>query len=150
MCSALVLIASIMTNHLHPFPDDQASKELSKFQGAWVMVAGEKDGERIADDLVKKNKIVWNGKKAELDSPHQSKEKLKVTIALDPTKKPKQMDWVRDTGPDTGKTMYAIYEWIDPDQYRVCFAPAGKDRPKEFATKPGSGHFLHVWKRVKE
>jgi hypothetical protein len=34
--------------------------------------------------------------------------------------------------------------------YRVCFAPPGKPRPREFATKPGSSHTLHVWKRVKD
>lgn len=44
------------------------------------------------------------------------------------------MEWVRETGPDAGKTMFAIYEWIDDDHYRVCVAQAGKERPKEFAT----------------
>jgi uncharacterized protein (TIGR03067 family) len=129
--------------------DDDASKELLKLEGVWVMVSGEKDGEKIADEHVQKNKITWKGKQVELESPHQSKEKIKATCTLDVSKTPKEMVWVREVGPDAGKPMYAIYEWIDPDQYRICFAPAGKDRPKEFATKTGSGHFLHVWKRVK-
>ena len=150
MYLTLMMLACLTASNPVTLTDAPSDKELAKFQGTWVMVSGEKDGAKIADDLVKRNKIVWNGKKADLDSPHQSKEKIKLTVALDVTKKPKQMDWVRDTGPDTGKTMYAIYEWIDPDQYRICFAPAGKDRPKEFATKPGSGLYLHVWKRVKE
>jgi hypothetical protein len=30
------------------------------------------------------------------------------------------------------------------------FDPSGKERPTTFATKPGSGHILHVWKRAKE
>jgi uncharacterized protein (TIGR03067 family) len=150
MYLTLTMLACLTANNPATFTDTPSDNELAKFQGTWVMVSGEKDGAKIADDLVKKSKIVWNGKKADLDSAHQSKEKIKLTVALDVTKKPKQMDWVRDTGPETGKTMYAIYEWIDPDQYRICFAPAGKDRPKEFATKPGSGFYLHVWKRVKE
>jgi uncharacterized protein (TIGR03067 family) len=60
------------------------------------------------------------------------------------------MDWTRSNGPDAGKTMLAIYEFINDDEYRICFAPAGKERPKEFSTKAGSGHFLHTWKRLKK
>jgi uncharacterized protein (TIGR03067 family) len=41
-----------------------------------------------------------------------------------------------------------IYE-LDGDRYKVCFAPAGKPRPSEFASKPGSGSLLQAWKRKK-
>jgi len=147
---SLLVLACLGVSGPAPMLDDDSAKELNKLQGTWIMVTGEKDGEKIADEHIKKNKLVYKGKKVELESPHQSKETIKATTVIDVTKNPKQMDWVRDTGPDAGKTMYAIYEWIDPDQYRVCFAVAGKDRPKEFATKAGSGRYLHVWKRVKE
>jgi uncharacterized protein (TIGR03067 family) len=129
--------------------DDEAKKELKKFEGTWVMVSGERDGEKIADEHVQKSKITWKGGEAEVLTPHQSKDVIKGTVTIDPTKKPKEMDWKRSTGPDAGKTMRAIYEFMGDDQYRVCFAPGDKDRPKEFSTKPGSGHTLHVWKRVK-
>ena len=46
--------------------------------------------------------------------------------------------------------MLGIYEFIEEDQYRVCFAVAGKERPTSFTTKPDSGHILHVWKRMKK
>ena len=114
------------------------------------MVSGEKEGEKLPDATVKQNKIVWKEKKVEVTSPHQSNELIKAAAKVDASKNPKEMEWIRETGPDAGKTMYAIYEWIDGDQYRVCFAPAGKDRPKEFSTKAGSGQMMHVWKRVKE
>ncbi len=129
--------------------DEDAKKDLKKLEGTWVMVSGEKDGEKVADENVKASKITWKGAEATIETPHQSKEPFKATTTLDPTKKPKEMDWVRSTGPDAGKPMHAIYEFIDEDTYRVCFAPAGKDRPKEFATKAGTGHMLHVWKRMK-
>ncbi len=29
---------------------------------------------------------------------------------------------------------------------KVCFASPGKDRPKEFSAKKGTGQLLHVWK----
>lgn len=82
---------------------------------------------------------------------HQSKETITSSaVTLDPSKKPREMSWKRANGPNPGTEMLAIYEWIDDDHYRVCFDPSGKERPKEFRTKPGSGHILHTWKRVKE
>jgi uncharacterized protein (TIGR03067 family) len=130
--------------------DDEVKKELKKFEGNWVMVSGEKEGEKIADEHVKQSKLTWKGKSVSLLTPHQSKETIQAECTLDPGKSPRQMDWVRSTEPGKGKKMQAIYEFMGEDQYRVCFAPPGKDRPTEFATKPGSGHMLHVWKRVKE
>jgi uncharacterized protein (TIGR03067 family) len=129
---------------------DEVKKELKKFEGNWVLVTGEKDGEKIADEHVKQSKITWKGKATSLFTPHQSKDPITATLSLDPAKSPKQMDWVRDTEPGKGKKMQAIYEFIDNDNYRICFAPPGKDRPTEFKTRPGTGHILHVWKRVKE
>jgi uncharacterized protein (TIGR03067 family) len=69
---------------------------------------------------------------------------------VDPSKKPAEMDWVRENGPGKEKTMMAIYEWLDGDTYRICFDPSGKERPKEFKSAPGSGYVLHTWKRAKK
>lgn len=129
---------------------DDADKELKKLQGTWVLAAGEKEGEKLPDEHVKASKITWKGKEASLLTPHQSKEIIRARVSIDPSQKPKQMEWVRSTEPGKGQKMYAIYEFIDGDTYRVCFALPGKERPTEFTTKPGSGHLLHVWKRAKE
>lgn len=128
---------------------DDADKEMKKFEGNWVMTAGERDGQKLADEHVKASKIGWKGKEVTVVTPHQSKEPIKGACTIDPTKSPKEMDWVRSAGPDAGKTFRAIYEFTGPDEYRICFAPAGQDRPKTFTTKAGSGHTLHSWKRVK-
>jgi len=146
----LLLLATVGLLVAADAKDDMTKKELDKFQGTWVLVSGEKDGQKIADDDVKKSKLTWKGKECAVETPHQSKETIKATAKLDPSKSPKEMDWERSAGPGVGKPMQAIYEFTGDDQYRICFAPAGKDRPKEFATKAGSGHILHVWKRVKE
>ncbi len=129
---------------------DAKDDELKKFEGTWVMASGEREGEKVADEHVKKSKITWEGKRVTVHTPHQSREPIRAETTVDPSKSPKQMDWVRSTGPGKGMAMHGIYEFIDADHYRVCFAPPGKERPKEFATKPGSGHTLHVWKRAKQ
>ena len=39
-----------------------------------------------------------------------------------------------------------IYK-IEKDVWTVCFALPGKERPKAFSTKSGTGEFIHVWKK---
>jgi len=51
--------------------------------------------------------------------------------------------------PDQGKTSAGIYA-LAGDRYQVCFAAPGKERPKEFATKAGSGLTCYTLKRAKE
>jgi uncharacterized protein (TIGR03067 family) len=128
---------------------DQATQELQKFEGAWVLVSGERDGANIADEHVQKSTITWKGTAFVIETPHQWREAMTGTIGVDPTKTPAEMHWVRDNGPDAGQRMLAIYEFMGDDQLRICFAPGDQERPKEFSTTAGSGHILHVWKRVK-
>ena len=70
-------------------------------------------------------------------------------MALDPTKKPKELEETITTGPNKGKVFSAIYE-IDDEHHKICFAAAGKERPMAFSSMPGSGHLLQVWKREKK
>jgi uncharacterized protein (TIGR03067 family) len=130
--------------------DDEAAKELQKLQGTWVLDSGEKDGQKLADEDVKRSRITWKGSSVSLYTPHQSKQAIRGEVTVDTTKRPHHMDWVRTTEPGKGQTMHAVYELLDEDHYRVCFAPPDKDRPTEFSTKPGSGHIQHIWKRVKQ
>jgi uncharacterized protein (TIGR03067 family) len=127
---------------------DDAAGDLKKLEGTWVLVSGKQDGKPIAADSVGKSRIVWKGKDVIVETPHQAKEPIKATATLAAGGRG-TMDWLRANGPDAGKTMLAIYEFRGPDEYVVVFAPAGKGRPKDLDTKPGSGHTQHVWKRVK-
>ena len=146
----LMVLLAASGSSLAAGKDDAAAADLKQFAGTWVMVSGKRDGQALASDHVAKSRITWKGNEVAVDTPHQSKETIKAMVAtLDPTKKPKEMDWTRAKGPDAGKKMLAIYEFAGPDEYRVVFAPAGKARPKDFDSKPGSHHHVHVWKRVK-
>ena len=127
---------------------DDAAADLKKFEGTWVLVSGKKDGQALAGETVSRSRIVWKGKDVVVETPHQSKDPIKATATVSGGAT-KSMDWTRANGPDAGKTMLAVYEFRGPDEYVVVFAPAGKDRPKELDAKAGSGHTMHVWKRVK-
>lgn len=145
VCSAQGLFAA------EPAQGGIDSAELQKFQGSWVMVAAEMDGKKVHDKHVKQSRISYVGNKVELTTPHQHKEKIVATIIkLDVTKTPREMSWVRNAGPNQGKTMIAIYQFEGPDQYKFSFDPAVKETPKKFGTKAGSGHIWHTWKRVQQ
>ena len=58
---------------------------------------------------------------------------------------PKSMDFTRANGPDAGKRC-ARSRVPQPDEYVIVFAPA-MGTPRTLDSKPGSGTFIHVWKR---
>ena len=124
---------------------EDAKKDLEKLEGTWLLVAGERDGKKFTEEEVKKTKLFIKGDTFRIPESSVATSQ-DGTIKMDPSKKPKEMDATTGSGPDKGKIWQGIYE-LDGDTYRVCFAPPGKDRPKEFSSKAGSGHLLQVWKR---
>ena len=65
---------------------------------------------------------------------------MRGTFKIDPTKRPRRMD---ATTP-AGEVSLGIYE-VEGDDYRVCFAPPGEERPRAFGSEPGSGYIYQVW-----
>jgi RNA polymerase sigma factor (sigma-70 family) len=73
------------------------------------------------------------------------------TSQIDPGGNPRTIDQVvtrRVAG--KGYTRRGIYEIVNKDSWRVCFAEPGKARPKSFAPKEGDGQTLWVFQRVKQ
>jgi len=140
-----LIIASISVSLAADNPQDPASKkDLNELQGTWKLVSAMKDGEALPEDKVKNTSIVIKDDTFVFPESAEYATSKEGTIKLDATKKPKQMDAF-----DREKVMLGIYK-LDGDRYKVCFAPTGKPRPSEFASKPGSGNLLQVWKRKKE
>lgn len=151
MVTVMSLVWSIWTIDAAQTQGLSVDAELQKFQGSWVMISAEMDGKKVHDAHVKQSRITFVGDKVEIITPHQHKDKIVASVAkLDLTKNPKEMHWVRTVGPNAGATTIAIYEFEGPDQYKICFDPAGLAVPKKFGTKAGSGHIWHTWKRVKQ
>jgi uncharacterized protein (TIGR03067 family) len=73
----------------------------------------------------------------------------KGTFKIDATKKPKAIDFRTTSGLTEGQVMLGIYE-IDGKHWKICYAAPGKDRPKDFSAKKGTGHTLVIWEREKK
>jgi erythromycin esterase len=65
---------------------------------------------------------------------------------LNPTSDPPSIDFVVTKGGLRGQIMLGIYV-ISGDSLRVCYAVPGRERPRDFTPKPGSGHALQEMKR---
>jgi len=127
--------------------DDAVKKDLERFAGTWRAVSAVLDGKELSKDEAGKITLTVHGEKYTYRGA--SGEAVEGTHKLDPAKKPRELDAVRSKGKGKGETIRAIYE-LTEDTYKVCLAAPDKPRPREFSSKPGSGHRLLVFKRVKE
>ncbi|MBI4964444.1 MAG: TIGR03067 domain-containing protein [Desulfomonile tiedjei] len=147
---SLLLLCPIGTLFAADVGGQDAEKELKKLQGTWVMVSGEMGGKKAADEHVKQSKIIYEGNKIQIVVPNQTGETIVADIVkIDPVKNPKEMHFIRKTGPNAGKTLIGIFEFEGDDQYKFAFDPTGSMTLKEFVTKDGTGHIRNTWKRVK-
>ena len=71
---------------------------------------------------------------------------LKAKITIDPSKKPKTIDYDMSEGFSKGKKQLGIYE-LSGDTFKACFNSPGAERPKEL--KSGDGLTFSEWKRKK-
>jgi uncharacterized protein (TIGR03067 family) len=126
--------------------EDARAKELAQMQGEWSMVSGEIAGQPLPEALVKTGKRVVKGN--ETTSTIGGQLFFKANFTIDPTKKPKTIDYQMIDGPTKGKVQYGIYD-LKGDTIRFCFSAPGKDRPTQFMTKAGDEQTLSSWKKPK-
>ena len=125
--------------------DDPAiKKDMAQLQGEWSMVSGSADGQPMPEPMRKQMKRVCKGDQITVMMGDQIF--LRAKITLDPSKKPRTMDYDMTEGVTSGKKQFGIYE-LDGDTFKACFAKPGAERPTEF--KSGEGRTLSVWKREK-
>ena len=127
--------------------NEAVKKDLAQLQGEWVMVSGSADGQPMPEQMLKQMKRVCKGD--ETTTTMAGRLYFKAKISLDPSKKPKTIDYQMTEGLTKGKTQLGIYE-VEGDTFKACFGKPGAERPTDFTSKPGDGSTLSVWKRQKE
>jgi uncharacterized protein (TIGR03067 family) len=149
LLSALLLVISAIVvsqaraKDAAPAPSP-AEKDLAALQGEWSMVSGMADGFPIPDEMLPNSKRVCKGD--EVTATVGGELVLRAKIKLDPTSKPKTIDYDVLEGPTKGQKHLGIYE-LDGDTFKSCFATPGEKRPTDFQSKSGDQRTSTVWKR---
>jgi uncharacterized protein (TIGR03067 family) len=123
-----------------PSPMD---KELEKLQGTWLIQTLEMDGAVVAGAAGMGAKITIENDKFTTTGMGAT---YRGTLKIDAKTAPKKLDMAFLEGPERGNSSLAIYE-LDGDSWKLCLGLTGKDRPTDFATRPGSGHVLETLAR---
>lgn len=129
--------------------EELIKKDYERLTGTFQLVSGVIDGKEVPEDVRRQTKLVTTMDKFTVSAGGQAGTSGAGTFKIDPTKSPKTVDSLQAEGPDKGKTLLGIYEIIDDNHKRACWAPVGKPRPTAFTSEPGSGRILQVWERVK-
>jgi uncharacterized protein (TIGR03067 family) len=128
--------------------EDAVKKERAKCKGAWKVTSIEIDGQKPYTDDQLEGVTTTIDAAGKLTVEAGSSVVVEATTKIDPTKKPKTIDFSYTEGQLKGKDALGIYELTD-DSFKYCRAAPDKPRPTEFSSKEGSGHTLVVLKRAK-
>ncbi len=142
----IVGLAAVTISPAWAAENEAAKKDLAALQGEWSMVSGSADGQPMPDEMLKQMKRICKGDETTTTMAGQLFIKAKIT--LDPSKKPKTIDYQMTDGFTQGKKQLGIYE-VEGDTFKSCFAKPGAERPTDFTSQPGDGRTLSVWKREK-
>jgi uncharacterized protein (TIGR03067 family) len=120
---------------------------LNPFHGVWQLSSGEADGKALKETQLKGGKLVIEGDRYTVTLADTGS--VTGTQKLGATQEPQTIDITDESGSRQGETCLGIYE-LKGDEFRVVFASPGGPRPSKFETRPDSGQWMHVWKRISE
>jgi uncharacterized protein (TIGR03067 family) len=143
----LIGLAAVIISSAWAEENEAVKKDLAQLQGEWSMVSGSADGQPMPAQMLKQMKRVCKGDETTTTMAGQLYIKARITI--DPSKKPKTIDYQMTGGFTKGQKQLGIYE-VDGDSFRACFGKPGAERPTDFTSKPGDGRTVSVWKREKQ
>jgi len=142
----LIVLAAMAMSSAWAEDSEAVKKDRTQLQGEWSMVSGSADGTAMPDAMRESAKRVC--KEDETTVTVGGLLFMKAKFTIDPSRKPKTIDYQMIDGHTKGKKQLGIYE-IEGDTVKFCFGSPGSERPQDFSSKPGDGRTLSVWKRKK-
>jgi uncharacterized protein (TIGR03067 family) len=121
------------------------AKKKAGLRGTWTAVSAERNG-APADDI-KGHRLALTGDRFTI----RSKGKLlyQGTFRIGPSKSPATIDFTNTIGEAKGKIWLGIY-LLEGDSLKICdnADDVSRGRPAAFATEPGSGRVLVIFRRA--
>lgn len=148
LVGALALLMSMTTLASADDAKEAAIKKDHKLiEGTWRIKTLEVNGNKAGDADATKFTVV-NGADGAWSLRSEGNEVAKGTSTIDPTQKPRTIDFMPTSGQDQGQTLLGIYE-LKKNTRKLCFAPAGRNRPTEFSSTAENQQILVTFERVK-
>ena len=144
---AWVFVGAALVAGADSAKEEAIKKDRAEYEGTWQVVSVEMNGKKTAAEDARKITVLNQGDTWIVQV--EGKEVARGTSKIDPTKKPKTIDFTPTKGSDQGKVFLGIYA-IEGNSRKLCFAEPGKARPTEFVSKPGREHCLVIFERVKK
>jgi uncharacterized protein (TIGR03067 family) len=121
-------------------------RDVDQMQGTWQAVRMSRDGESqpLQGAFANLQLIVKDDRRTVRSGETVFSE---AYYRLNSTADPPTIDLLVTQGASRGQIMLGIYE-ISGDRLRVCYAMPGRERPRDFTPKAGSGHALQEMKRA--
>jgi uncharacterized protein (TIGR03067 family) len=125
--------------------EDKDKLDPEKLVGTYTYVSGERDGNKVAEDNLKKGTVVITKDTITL----KGDETFVIKYKLDAKKTPATLEMeitegLQGVGAKTGGIIS-----MKGEEVKLCYAAMGGEAPKEFAAKKDSGHHYFVLKKKK-
>lgn len=127
--------------------DEAIQKDRKLIEGTWRIVALVLNGTDANAEDARKLTVV-NGADGSWSLFSDGKAISKGTSTIDPTQKPKTIDFMTTEGEAKGNRYQGIYE-LTQNSRKMCFAPPEAARPKEFTSSQSNQHTLLTLEREK-
>jgi len=132
------LVTIVVACCLSAAPPGDAEKDRDRIQGTWKPVSMLDQGKE--QPTPEGNRVVITSDVMQIVYPKDDPMGWRYTI--DPSKDPREMDWIVEIDPGHPIRQLAIYS-LEGDTLKICSAAAGKPRPTKFESK--AGDFGGVW-----
>jgi len=113
-----------------------------RIQGTWKYVSVLEQGRE--ERMPEENRLVITADMLKMVYPGEERG---FRYTIDPSKDPKEMDWIIEIDPGHPIRQLGIYS-LEGDTLRICNTAAGKPRPTTFESKAGDFGGVWVLKRV--
>ncbi len=128
-----------------PAPKEKSDSE--KLQGVWVAVSFEEDGKSYTKE--EGPRLVLTFDKDAFTVERSGRTLLEGTFTIDPSQKPRAIDFTMTDERHKGDMHHGIYE-LDGDTLKWCRTGIdSKERPTDFVTKKGGNSALTIFRREK-
>ena len=116
--------------------------------GTWQLVKSVVDGTPVPQAEVEKTVLITDHDEFRFPKDAGVGTAPLGRFTIDPSKTPKQVDSISFSGPEKGQVSLGIYEVIDANNKRACWAKPGQPRPTSFDSTPGSGWTVQDWRLI--